>query len=100
MIRYDRRKKYIVNSRSMKTLKKISLAYALQVFGVIMLFGYPGCSSNIKEQKVEQGENDIAARKHAIVKDVKKKPQTSSTSLAWQQPGVKITLASYLNFSK
>ncbi len=34
----------------MKVLKKISLVYTLQVFAVILLFGYPGSSSR-KESK-------------------------------------------------
>ena len=33
----------------MKILKKISLAYALQVSAIVFIFGYPECVSSVKK---------------------------------------------------
>ena len=86
----------------MKQLKRFSLVYALQVFGVIMIFGYPGCSSNIKEQKIETGKKGIVGKKHAALKVVSNKAQQVTPAiLLIQKPEVaNIHFASYLNFSK
>ena len=86
----------------MKRFKRFSLAYALQVFGVIMLFGYPGCSSNIKEQKNEAGKKDKVEKKHAALHGVlNKAPQVPAAVFLLQQPqDLQINFSSYLNFSK
>jgi len=86
----------------MKQFKRFSLAYALQVFGVIMLFGYPGCSSNIKEQKNETGKKNTVEKKHAVLNGaLNKAPQVPASVFSLQQPeAAHINFASYLNFSK
>ena len=86
----------------MKRFKRFSLAYALQVFGVIVLFGYPGCSSNIKEQKIETGNKGMAEKKHAALHGVlNKAPQMPPAVFSMQQPeGAQINFSSYLNFRK
>ncbi|MEO6542253.1 MAG: hypothetical protein ABIN74_14720 [Ferruginibacter sp.] len=86
----------------MKRLKKFSLVYALQVFGVIMLFGYPGCSSNIKGQKNESGNKDITQiKRDALNGALNKAPQVPHAVILMPQPeAAQINFASYLNFSK
>ncbi|MEO6253182.1 MAG: hypothetical protein ABIO79_07755 [Ferruginibacter sp.] len=85
----------------MKKFKKISLAYALQVFGVVMLFGYPGCSSNIKEQKVETGKENTVQKKHAGLHDgLNKAPQMRTALFSLKPEAAQINFASYLNFSR
>lgn len=44
----------------MKTLKKISLVYFLQVVAVILLFGYKDVSPPIQENELEAGKSSAA----------------------------------------
>ncbi|HEX2682556.1 MAG TPA: hypothetical protein VHL77_01410, partial [Ferruginibacter sp.] len=69
----------------MKQFKKISLAYTLQIFSVIILFGYPGCSSNIKGEKMDSVKNDNATQKHASVKKPVDEKQIKHAGFSLQQ---------------
>ena len=83
-------------------LKQFSLAYAFQIFGVIILFGYPGCASNIKEQEPETGKTDLVEKTHAAVKAVvNKAPEIPGAGFSLKQPqATQINFASYLDFSR
>lgn len=86
----------------MKQFKRFSLAYAFQVFGVLILFGYPGCSSTIKEQKAEPEQKYMMEKNHAAIETgFSRSPQAHASIFLLDQPGnMQADLYSYLSFSK
>ncbi len=69
----------------MNRFKRLSLAYALQVFVVIIIFGYPGCSSNMNEQKIETGKKAILVKKKAAMNAGA--PKTPAAVISLKQHG-------------
>ena len=87
----------------MKQFNKFSLAYAFQVFGVILLFAYPGCSSNNKNQSNEPGQKEVIEKNQIAVRTgFNNAIQAPATIFSRELPGavMQTDLFSYISFSK
>lgn len=80
----------------MKRFTTINLGFILQIFAVILLFGYPGCSSIKGKQELKKDKTGLLTKKTpaAQVKSTNLKKAGDSLNLLhpWQQDATKFSL--------
>ncbi len=53
---------------------------------MIAIFGYPGCSADLKDKQMETAGKDLAEKKQVVVKEVLNKAQVSAAIFSVQLP--------------
>jgi hypothetical protein len=67
----------------MKIFKKISLVYALQIFAVVLLFGYTGSLSESKTKELTHGTVPPEFNKQPLIKTDKDSVLTGNINGLW-----------------
>jgi hypothetical protein len=77
-------KAFVSIKAKMKIFKKISLVYALQIFAVILLFGYVGSTSENKtKDTVTDGITPSEFNKQSLIKTDKDTVMTEKINGLW-----------------
>lgn len=83
----------------MKLLTNNNLGFALQIFAVMLLFGYPGCSSNKEPKEFNTGKTAITTHKKSAVdansKNVKPAGDSLNNLYQWEQGVTKFSLVAW-----
>lgn len=83
----------------MKRLTSYNLGFALQVFAVILLFGYPGCSSIIGQKELNNEKTSLTIKKISAAKtninNINKADDSLSILQQWEPVVTKSSLITW-----
>ncbi len=83
----------------MKRLTNNNLGFALQIFAVILLFGYPGCASNKEPKQFHTGKTALTTEKKSAVEansnNVKPAVDLLNNLHQWEQDVTKFSFVAW-----